>query len=109
MIPERTGAASFGGKQMCGIISGYWPERPLNNIHFSYFDYAKEYGRGEFKGVDGAQVTSVLNTIARMGVIDAKHFGGNSWHTPYGPICLHEQYIAQMGLGINDPRYLEWL
>ncbi|HXS58001.1 MAG TPA: hypothetical protein VN726_17830 [Hanamia sp.] len=75
-------------------------------IHFSWFDYAQEYGRGEFKGVDGAQVTSVLNTIARMGVIDAKHFGGNSWHTPYGPICLHEQYIAQMGLGINDPRYL---
>ena len=76
-------------------------------IDFSFFDYAKTYGRGEFKGVDGDQVTSVLNTIARIGVIDAKHFGGNSWHTPYGPICLHEQYIAQMGLGINDARYLD--
>jgi hypothetical protein len=39
-------------------------------------------------------------------VIDSLHFGGNSWHTPYGPICLHEQYIAQLGLGINDPKYL---
>ncbi len=76
------------------------------SIDFSFFDYAKEYGRGEFKGVDGEQVTSVLNTIARIGVIDANHFGGNSWHTPYGPVCLHEQYIAQMGLGINDTRYL---
>ncbi len=75
-------------------------------ISFSAFNYEKEYGRGEFKGVNGKQVTSVLNTIARMGVIDAKHFGGNSWHTPYGPICLHEQYIAQLGLGINDPHYL---
>jgi Bacterial alpha-L-rhamnosidase 6 hairpin glycosidase domain len=48
-----------------------------------------------------------LNTIARIGVIDRQHFGGNSWHTPYGPICLHEQYIAQMGLAINDPDYLK--
>ncbi|MGN6299440.1 MAG: alpha-L-rhamnosidase-related protein [Ginsengibacter sp.] len=76
------------------------------SISFSAFNYAKKYGRGEFKGVNGKQVTSVLNTIARMGVIDAKHFGGNSWHTPYGPICLHEQYIAQLGVGINDPHYL---
>jgi len=76
-------------------------------IRFSAFNYEKEYGRGEFKGVNGKQVTAVLNTIARMGVIDAKHFGGNSWHTPYGPICLHEQYIAQLGLGIDDPHYLD--
>ncbi len=51
-------------------------------------------------------MNAVLNTIARIGVIDSLHFGGNSWHTPYGPICLHEQYIAQLGLGINDPAYL---
>ncbi|HET7118021.1 MAG TPA: hypothetical protein VFI29_16105 [Hanamia sp.] len=75
-------------------------------ISFSAFNYAKKYDRGEFKGVDGKQITSVLNTIARMGVIDAKLFGGNSWHTPYGPICLHEQYIAQLGLGIDDYHYL---
>ena len=75
-------------------------------ISLSAFNYAKKYDRGEFRGVNGKQVTSVLNTIARMGVIDARHFGGNSWHTPYGPICLHEQYIAQLGLGINDVHYL---
>ncbi len=76
-------------------------------ISFSYFDFQQKYGRGEFKGVDGGQVSGVLNTIARIGVIDSLHFGGNSWHTPYGPICLHEQYIAQMGLAINDPKYLQ--
>ena len=58
-------------------------------------------------GEDGKQITSLLNTIARIGVIDEKHFGGNSWHTPYGPICLHEQYIAQFAIGINDDSYTE--
>ena len=75
-------------------------------ITFSYFDFNEKYGRGKFAGINGTAVSAVLNTIARIGVIDSLHFGGNSWHTPYGPICLHEQYIAQMGLGINDPDYL---
>ena len=71
------------------------------------FDFNERYGRGQFVGVNGQEVSSVLNTIARIGVIDSLHFGGNSWHTPYGPICLHEQYIAQMGLAIDDPAYLK--
>ena len=75
-------------------------------ITLSPFNYQKEYNRGKFVGIDGDRVTSVLNTIARIGVIDAKHFGGNSWHTPYGPICLHEQYIAEIGVAVNDDRYL---
>ena len=77
------------------------------SITLAYFDFNKEYGRGKLTGINGEEVSSVLNTIARIGVIDKQHFGGNSWHTPYGPICLHEQYIAQMGLGINDPDYLK--
>ncbi|MCC8426522.1 hypothetical protein [Mucilaginibacter sp. UR6-11] len=76
------------------------------SITFTPFDFSKKYGRGIFKGIDGDKVGAVLNTIARIGVIDSLHFGGNSWHTPYGPICLHEQYIAQLGLGINDPKFL---
>jgi len=75
-------------------------------LTFTYIDYNEKYGRGKFKGVNGGQISEVLGTIARIGVIDTMHFGGNSWHTPYGPICLHEQYIAQLGLGINDPAYL---
>lgn len=76
------------------------------NITLSYFDFDQKYGRGILKGIKDTEVNAVLNTIARIGVIDSLHFGGNSWHTPYGPICLHEQYIAQLGLGINDPKYL---
>lgn len=76
-------------------------------INFSWLDYEKEYNRGHLAGMNGKQVTDLANTIARIGVIDARHFGGNSWHTPYGPICLHEQYIGQMGIAINDPDYTE--
>ncbi|SDH21252.1 alpha-L-rhamnosidase-related protein [Mucilaginibacter gossypii] len=77
------------------------------SLTFSYFDYNDKYGRGKLAGINGDQVNAVLSTIARIGVIDSLHFGGNSWHTPYGPVCLHEQYIAQLGLGINDPNYLK--
>jgi len=79
----------------------------VQSITLSYLDYNEEYNRGKFVGEDGKQITALLNTIARIGVIDEKHFGGNSWHTPYGPICLHEQYIAQFAIGINDENYTE--
>ena len=78
-----------------------------STVTLAYFDYKQASDRGKFAGINGDEVTAVLNTIARIGVIDKQHFGGNSWHTPYGPICLHEQYIAQLGLGINDPNYLK--
>lgn len=76
------------------------------SLTFSWVDYNEEYNRGYMAGIDGKQVSNLLNTIARIGVIDAKLFGGNSWHTPYGPICLHEQYIGQMGIAIDDPAYI---
>lgn len=89
-----------------------WDSQPLKagtrqqRITLSSFDTQKAFDRGDMKGIDAGQVANVLNTIARIGVINKKHFGANSWHTPYGPICLHEQYIAQMGIGINDESYL---
>jgi len=76
-------------------------------ITLAWFDYKATSNRGNLVGINGKEVSAVLNTIARIGVIDKQHFGGNSWHTPYGPICLHEQYIAQLGLGINDSNYLK--
>ncbi len=86
-----------------GMVAG----KSIQHITLSYFDFKEKYGRGKLAGINGAGVSAVLNTIARIGVIDSLHFGGNSWHTPYGPICLHEQYIAQMGLAIDDPAYLK--
>lgn len=81
--------------------------KTTQSITLSHFDFKEKFGRGNLVGINGEQVNAVLNTIARIGVIDKQHFGGNSWHTPYGPICLHEQYIAQMGLAINDNNYLK--
>lgn len=96
-----------------GLGTNVWAPIKINagtseqTITISYYDFKEEYDRGNFVGLNGVQISDVLNTIARIGVIDKNHFGGNSWHTPYGPICLHEQYIGQMGLAINDPAYLK--
>ena len=79
----------------------------VQTISLSYINYNEAYNRGKFVGENGKQVTGLLNTIARIGVIDERHFGANSWHTPYGPICLHEQYIAQFAIGINDDSYTQ--
>ena len=76
-------------------------------ITLSYLNYHEAYDRGNLAGLDGQQVGNLLNTVARIGVIDRKLFGGNSWHTPYGPICLHEQYIAEFAIGINDESYIK--
>jgi hypothetical protein len=89
--------------QSQGLKSGTRRQR----ISLSYFDTHKTFDRGRLKGIDSGKVSAVLNTIARIGVINKNHFGGNSWHTPYGPICLHEQYIAQFGVAINDKTYLD--
>lgn len=62
--------------------------RYVQTITFSYINYNEAYNRGSFVGIDGFQVTGLLNTISRIGVIDKKLFGGNSWHTPYGPILI---------------------
>jgi hypothetical protein len=71
------------------------------------FDYDEEYYRGDFPGLNGEAIRSVLNTIARVGVIDENIIGSNNWHLSAGFAVLHEQWIAQMGLAINDPNYLE--
>ncbi len=55
---------------------------------------------------DAASVRSLGRTVARLGVIDAKTFGSNSWRTPYGPVCLHEGHIAQMASLIQDEDYV---
>ena len=70
-------------------------------------DFESEYDRGTIKHFDGEAVRTLLNTIARVGVVDTRLHGSNSWRTPYGPVCLHEQWIAQIGLALNDQRYLD--
>jgi hypothetical protein len=69
-------------------------------------NYDEAYFRGKFPGFNSESIRSVLNTIARVGVIDENIMGSNNWHINMGYAVLHEQWIAQMGLAINDPYYL---
>lgn len=55
---------------------------------------------------NAASIRALGRTVARLGVIDAKAFGSNSWRTPYGPLCLHEGHIAQMASLIQDEDYV---
>ncbi|HEX7574712.1 MAG TPA: hypothetical protein VF514_16615 [Bacteroidota bacterium] len=75
-------------------------------LRISSPDFQDALGRGTFRGIDGEAITAMSNTIARLGVIDSRLYGGNSWHTPYGPVCLHEQYIGQFGIAIDDENYV---
>ncbi len=65
--------------------------------------YSAAYDRGTLRGIDGSAVREIANTIARLGVIDDKLMGSNGW--PSGFICLHEQWVAQLGLAIDDADY----
>jgi hypothetical protein len=65
--------------------------------------YSEAYNRGTLRGIDGAAVREIANTIARLGAIDANIHGSNGWYSGFA--VLQEQWIAQLGLLIDDPHY----
>jgi hypothetical protein len=67
-------------------------------------DYSSTYDRGKLAGLDGARVGTLLNTVARYGVIDQQLVGGNGWRSGY--ICLHEPFFAEMGLALDENDYI---
>ena len=71
----------------------------------SSLDYARTYDRGTLQGIDAATVREICNTIARLGAVDAKVHGSNGWYSGYA--VLQEQWIAQLGLAIDDPCYFQ--
>ncbi len=71
----------------------------------SAVDPEEEYGRGVLPGLPEASIRALANTAARLGVIDRRLHGSNSWRTPYGPAVLHEPFIAALGLLIDDESY----
>jgi len=70
-------------------------------------EYQKTMYRGDMKGINTGSVENLLNTIARVGIIDEKLMGSNNWHLDMGFVCLHEHWVARMGLAIDDPAYLD--
>jgi len=69
--------------------------------------YDTAYDRGTFKGVNEASIREMMHTIARYGVIDKQHFGGNGWRSGY--ICLHEQWWPQIAVALAEPDYTNGL
>jgi hypothetical protein len=78
--------------------------RPLV-IALSAPKYSAAYDRGTLRGIDGGAVREIANTIARLGAIDANIHGSNGWYSGYA--VLQEQWIAQLGLLIDDPYYFQ--
>ncbi len=72
-------------------------------LELSAVDFEREYGRGTMPGVDGAAVSAICDTIARIGPVDATAMGSNGFLN--NTIVLHEPWLAQLGLAIDDRDY----
>ncbi|MDH4196018.1 MAG: hypothetical protein OEW05_01265, partial [Candidatus Aminicenantes bacterium] len=81
------------------------PGRIAVEYRLSVVDADEEYGRGTLVGFREPSIRALANTAARLGVIDRRVHGSNSWRTPYGPAVLHEPFIAALGLLIDDEDY----
>lgn len=68
-------------------------------------DYDRVYDRGTFAYFNGASIREILNTIARIGAIDDEVMGSNGYYSGFA--VLHEPWIAQLGLAIDDPAYFQ--
>lgn len=65
--------------------------------------YNEAYDRGALKGVDESAVREICHTIARIGAVDERIMGSNGYYSDCA--VLHEPWLAQLGLAINDPAY----
>lgn len=65
--------------------------------------YSEVYPRNDLKNMDSEAVQEICNTIGRIGVIDQGIMGSNGWYSGYA--VLHEPWLAQMGLAINDSSF----
>jgi hypothetical protein len=68
-------------------------------------DYEQAYDRGTLVHFNGAAIREILHTIARIGAIDDAIMGSNGYYSGFA--VLHEPWIAQLGLAMNDPAYFQ--
>jgi len=83
-----------------------WKVRPgvlAVELTLQALDYELAFGRGRFPHFNGASIREILHTIARIGAIDDDVMGSNGYYSGYA--VLHEPWIAQLGLAIDDPAY----
>jgi len=67
--------------------------------------YDAAYDRGSFKHFDGPAIREICHTIARIGAVDKHFHGSNGFYSDCA--VLHEPWIAQLGLAIDDPAYFQ--
>ncbi|MHC1764624.1 MAG: hypothetical protein AB9869_09995 [Verrucomicrobiia bacterium] len=65
--------------------------------------YNEAFDRGVLRGIDSSAVREICHTIARIGAIDERIMGSNGYYSDFA--VLHEPWLAQLGLAINDPDY----
>jgi len=66
-------------------------------------DYDQAYDLGTIKALDGAAIREIRHTIARIGAVDERIHGSNGYYSDFA--VLHEPWLAQLGLLIDDPAY----
>ena len=79
------------------------PGRIRIELKLSTLDYDKAYARGDFKCLDGGAIREICHTIGRIGVVDEAILGSNGYYSDVA--VLHEPWLAQIGLVINDNDY----
>lgn len=65
--------------------------------------YDEAYDRGVFPSLDGGAIREICHTIARIGAIDELIMGSNGYYSGFA--VLHEPWLAQLGLPLNEPDY----
>lgn len=66
-------------------------------------EYDQAYARGTLHGLDVSAIREICHTIARIGAVDEHIMGSNGFYSDCA--VLHEPWIAQLGLAIQDPNY----
>ncbi len=72
-------------------------------LTLSALDYEKAYDRGKLMGLDNGAIREICHTIARIGAVDEFILGSNGYYSDVA--VLHEPWLAQLGLAINDSDY----
>ncbi|MBI4325162.1 MAG: hypothetical protein HY674_07840, partial [Chloroflexi bacterium] len=75
------------------------------SVEYTLFshDYEQAFDRGTFPHFDSAALREIGRTIARIGAVDEHLHGSNGYYSDCA--VLHEPWIAQLGLAIDDPAY----
>jgi hypothetical protein len=81
----------------------FQPGRVSIELTLSAPEYEVICGRGVFKRVDGDAIGEICRTISRIGAVDEEIMGSNGFYSDCA--VLHEPWIAQLGLAIDDPDY----